>query len=292
MAKYLVQHRRGTATQWAEKNTVIPREGEIVIEIDDAQKLHKLKIGDGVTPYADLKYLMAGDEIVTQVLAEAKPRVITVNLTTNWSVDGDKYKQELALTDITKYSRLDLQPDVDMLAEFKQLGLVFVTENKEGVITVYAVGEKPNKAYSIQATIVETDGADTKVVGMPVGASAAQSDWNQTDETKADFIKNKPLVGATPIKNINQSKGSVQISANVVNVFPPLTGRIELTFASAQEGLDNEWAFVLPQGATAWTVVHPEIEWYLGIAPSFEANSTTEVRVHQVGDVYKGVWIV
>lgn len=75
MAKYLVQHRRGTAAQWAEKCTTIPREGEIVIEIDEERRLHKLKIGDGVTPYADLKYLMAGDEIVTQVLAEAKPSI-------------------------------------------------------------------------------------------------------------------------------------------------------------------------------------------------------------------------
>ena len=84
MAKYIVQHRRGSAEQWAEQNTIIPKEGEIVIEIDEVNSLHKLKIGDGIHTYSELAYLKAGDEIVTQVLAEAKPRIVTVELTLNW----------------------------------------------------------------------------------------------------------------------------------------------------------------------------------------------------------------
>lgn len=174
MAKYIVQHRRGTATQWADKNTIIPREGEIVIEIDEESALHKLKIGDGKHTYAELAYLQAGDEVVTQVLAEAKPRVVTVTLSDTWTQDPDvegKYSQVIALDDITAYSRLDLQPDANMLAEFKQLGLVFVTENKDKTVTVYSVGNAPLKSYTMQATIVETkcDGQDA-VLGIPVGA--------------------------------------------------------------------------------------------------------------------------
>lgn len=172
MAKYLVQHRRGTAAQWAEQDTLIPREGEIVIEIDEVNSLHKLKIGDGVHTYAELAYLQAGDEIVTQVLAQAKPRVVTIELTSNWSADeDDKYSQTIALDNITEHSRLDLQPNASMLAEFKQLGLVFVTENNAGTITVYSVGNMPSQSYTMQATIVETecDGVDAPIVGIPVG---------------------------------------------------------------------------------------------------------------------------
>lgn len=203
MAKYIVQHRRGTSAQWANYSTEIPREGEIVIEIDEVNSLHKLKIGDGIHTYAELAYLKAGDEIVTQVLAEAKPRVVTVELTADWNQDAEgKYSQVIALENITKHSRLDLQPSVDMLAEFKQLGLVFVTENNDGVITVYSVGNMPSTTYTMQATIVETecDGGDT-IIGIPVGASAAQADWSQTDETKADYIKNKPTFGALASKD-------------------------------------------------------------------------------------------
>lgn len=166
MAKFLVQHRRGSAAQWGQENVPIPKEGEIVIELDEVKHLHKLKIGDGNTPYAELAYLQAGDEIVTQVL----PRVVTVELTTNWVSEGEgKYSQAIQIDDITECSRLDLQPDADMLAEFQKLNLVFVTENKNKAITVYSVGDKPLKAYTMQATIVETKAEADKIVGIPVG---------------------------------------------------------------------------------------------------------------------------
>lgn len=196
MSRYIVQHRRGNTAQWAEKNTIIPMEGEIVIEIDEENSLHKLKIGDGVHTYAELAYLMAGDEVVTQVLAEVKPRVVTVNLSETWTQDADgKYSQTITIDNITAHSRLDLQPTADMLAEFKQLGLVFVTENNGGTITVYSVGNMPLKSYTMQATIIETEcDDDTCVVGIPVGTPVAQSDWNQSDNTKSDYIKNKPTL--------------------------------------------------------------------------------------------------
>lgn len=203
MAKYIYKHRRGTISQWADQNTIIPMEGEIVIEIDDVNFLHKLKIGDGIHTYAELAYLMAGDEIVTQVLAEAKPRIVTVTLAETWNQDDEgKYSQVVVLDNITEQSRLDLQPDANMLAEFKQLGLVFVTENHGGTITVYSVGNMPLKAYTMQATIVETEcSGQEAVLGIPVGTPVAQSDWAQTDDTKADYIKNKPELGTIASKS-------------------------------------------------------------------------------------------
>lgn len=174
MAKYIVQMRRGTATQW-EDSDIIPLAGEIVVEIDDTNNLHKLKIGDGVHTYPELAYLMAGDEIVTQVLAKAMPRVVTVDLTSDWVEAADAtYSQVVAIDGITEHSRLDLQPNADMMAEFKQLGIALVTENDGGVITVYSVGNVPLKAYTMQATIVETDcSVEDPIVGIPVGAPSA-----------------------------------------------------------------------------------------------------------------------
>lgn len=173
MAKFLYTHRRGTTSDWANLgNEIVPLRGELVVELDEINNLHKLKIGDGVHPYSQLAYLQAGDEVVTQALAKALPRVIAIALTTNWTQDADnKYSQVIALDNITAHSRLDLQPNADMIAEFKQLGLVFVTENNGGVITVYSVGNMPTKEYTMQATIVETecDGEDELVVGIPIG---------------------------------------------------------------------------------------------------------------------------
>ena len=125
MYKYRTQHLRGTKSEWQrveelDKVSAIPLSGEIVIELDEENKLHKLKIGDGITPYSELAYLMAGDEIVTQVLAQASPNVITVHLTTEWvEEENGKYKQIVELNNITRRSRVDLQPNADMLAEFK-----------------------------------------------------------------------------------------------------------------------------------------------------------------------------
>lgn len=33
---------------------------------------------------------------------------------------------------------------------------------------------------------------DNKIIGNIVGLPSPRSDWDQTDENKADFIKNKP----------------------------------------------------------------------------------------------------
>ena len=222
MARYIVQHRRGTASQWAAQNTIIPKVGEIVIEIDEENSLHKLKIGDGVHTYSELAYLMAGDEVVTQVLSMALPRVITVTLDVDeWeevTSESDPnlgyYSQPVSIDNITEYSRLDLQPNADMLAEFQNLNLVFVTENKNGVITVHSVGDMPLKSYTMQATVVETELHVDKdhIVGTPVGTPTAKSDWNQTDETKADYIKNKPqILTEEDILNLIGDNGDIVI---------------------------------------------------------------------------------
>ncbi len=97
--------------------------------------------------------------------------------------------------------------------------------------------------------------------------------------------------GAATVIELNTSEGVTEIRANVVNVFPELTGALQINFAPAAQGLDNEWVFIITQCETAQSVTLPKIEWYLGIAPSFEAGSVTEVRVHAVGETYKGVWL-
>lgn len=172
-------------------NYLIPAEGEIVIEIDKEHLLHKLKIGDGKSSYADLKYLMAGDEIVTQVLSKSLPRIITITLNVDdWesvqyesNPDLTCYKQTLEIDGITSQTKLNLQPDANMLAEFQKLNLVFVAENeidgttKTNEITIYSIGDKPSDSYTMQATIVEADvqGEQNKVVGIPVGTPTPQS---------------------------------------------------------------------------------------------------------------------
>lgn len=187
MAKYIVQHRRATKDVLSDKNTLIPLAGELLVELDEANSLHRLKIGDGVHNYSELSYLMAGDEILTQAL----PNILHITLDVDkWEVDDSFaeeipshvcYCQEIALEGATINSRLDLQPDVDMLAEFQSLGVVFVTKNVDGAIFVCSLGNKPTKTYNMQATLVVANVLSEcdKVLGIPVGASASIEETNE-----------------------------------------------------------------------------------------------------------------
>lgn len=66
--KYRTQHLRGTADEWnVIGDSVIPLDGELVIEKDNSEKhLHRLKIGDGVTPYSQLPYLSVDNFVMAK----------------------------------------------------------------------------------------------------------------------------------------------------------------------------------------------------------------------------------
>lgn len=73
----------------------------------------------------------------------------------SWVGTASPYHQVVAIQGITPTSKVDLQPSVEQLAIFHQKDLAFVTENEDGVVTVYAIGDKPLADYTIQATITE-----------------------------------------------------------------------------------------------------------------------------------------
>lgn len=108
-----------------------------------------------------------------------------------WVGDGDVYSQVVAVPGVTARSKVDLQPTSEQLEEFHYKTLAFVAENVGGVVTVFSVGDKPTGDHTIQTTLTEVEGAD-QIRGNTVGTTMPQPDWNQTDPTRADYIKNKP----------------------------------------------------------------------------------------------------
>lgn len=73
----------------------------------------------------------------------------------NWVANGATYYQVVAIDGVTEYSQVDLKPSVEQLAIFHDKDLAFVTENDGGIVTVYAIGEKPENDYTIQVSITE-----------------------------------------------------------------------------------------------------------------------------------------
>lgn len=89
--------------------------------------------------------------------AGAKASIGTVDLIADaWVVDGENlYSQVVDIDGTTENSQVDLTPSVEQLVIFYEKDLTFVTENDGGVVTVFAIGQKPERDYTIQVTITE-----------------------------------------------------------------------------------------------------------------------------------------
>lgn len=152
--RYIVQLRRGTKEQWEEYETSKPAEsmplaGELVVEYDNG--VPRLKIGDGITAYSKLPYMSVDSFIMP------KPISITIYADQWAQADDDRWYQVVTVDNgiITSNSKVDLQPSAEQLAIFYEKDVAFVTENEDGVVTVFCIGQKPTNDYTIQATITE-----------------------------------------------------------------------------------------------------------------------------------------
>ena len=76
-------------------------------------------------------------------------------LATAWNGSGNLHSQVVTVDGITPYSKVDLLPSVEQLAIFHNKDVAFVTENEDGVVTIYAIGDKPMNDYTIQVQITE-----------------------------------------------------------------------------------------------------------------------------------------
>ena len=93
-------------------------------------------------------------------ISKNKARIAYVDLlAANWQVDEatGTHCQIVEIDGVTEYSQVDLTPSIEQLMIFYEKDLGFVTENEDGVVTVYAIGQKPENDYVMQATITEVD---------------------------------------------------------------------------------------------------------------------------------------
>ena len=122
-----------------------------------ASKGYNESVGDTFTVYG-LKILKDTtlNQRLTALEQRGASRLGSVTLrANNWVGTASPYSQVVTIAGVTENSRVDLAPDVNQLAIFHQKDLAFVTENEDGVVTVYAIGDKPTNDYTIQATITE-----------------------------------------------------------------------------------------------------------------------------------------
>ena len=72
-----------------------------------------------------------------------------------WEGEGTLYSQVVNVEGATANSQVDLTPSAEQLSIFYEKDLTLTTKNENGVVTVYAIGQKPINDYKIQVTITE-----------------------------------------------------------------------------------------------------------------------------------------
>ena len=102
--------------------------------------------GDGITVAMEGPFGGSGTKVkLTQVTLPAD----------NWKGAESPYSQVVEVEGVSVNSMVDLQPSVEQLEIFHDKDLAFSTENNDGVVTVFVIGDKPSNDYTIQATIME-----------------------------------------------------------------------------------------------------------------------------------------
>lgn len=125
-------------------------------------KIHKLNTLQGYSAY-EVAVINGFTGTEEEWLASLKATARTARigevtlLADSWVGDDNPYSQVVEVEGVTENSQVDLTPSVEQLAVFYDKSLAFVTENEGGVVTVYAIGQKPENDYTIQVTITEVD---------------------------------------------------------------------------------------------------------------------------------------
>lgn len=156
---------RSVSAQFGEMQPIRGRDGKSAYEIavangfigTEEEWLASLKGDPGRITEDEMQALTA--DIVEQLKNNVKTaRIGVVNLPASaWQGDDNLYSQVVSIEGVTENSQVDLTPDVQQLAVFYEKDLAFVTENEDGIVTVYAIGQKPTNDYTIQVTITEVD---------------------------------------------------------------------------------------------------------------------------------------
>ena len=125
-----------------------------------------------ITPEATLEGAVSMPKEKEVVKLANAPKISEVTLSAAaWGGEGEKWhSQVVTCKDFTEKCQVDLTPSLQQLEIFYEKDLTFLTRNKGGVVTAFAIGQKPLNDYTIQVTLTEVDVPDgAEIWGVTVG---------------------------------------------------------------------------------------------------------------------------
>jgi hypothetical protein len=83
-------------------------------------------------------------------------KISTISLlASRWTAATNIYSQVVTVNGATANSKVDIYPTPDQLVELQAAGISLVAVNDDGVVTVYAINNKPTSDYNMQVTLTE-----------------------------------------------------------------------------------------------------------------------------------------
>lgn len=134
-----------------------PQKGVDYFDGKDGKDGNVGKTGKSAYEYAkEGGYTGTEADFAKKMAQEMSAKIGEVTLyASKWYGEGNLFSQVVRIPEVTRNSQVDLTPSAEQLAVFYEKDLALVTENDEGVVTVYAIGQKPQNDYTIQVTITE-----------------------------------------------------------------------------------------------------------------------------------------
>lgn len=124
-------------------------------------------------------------------------KITVINtLAGSWKGGTSPYSQVVNVDGISVNSKVDIHMSADQLKLLGDQRITFTVANKAGVVTVYAIGDKPSVDCKFQAELksilnVSAEQID-EIYGNSISTTSPRSNYTQEDQSKADFILNKP----------------------------------------------------------------------------------------------------
>jgi hypothetical protein len=171
---------------------------------------------------------------VTYEVIPVVPATSVTLLAKSWVGSGTSYSQVVEVPGVTPTTKVDLQPTAEQLAEFHHKVLAFVAENDGGMVTIYAIGDKPANDHTIQITKTEVGGVG-KIRGNTVGTTMPRTDFNQTNPNKADYLVGREKIVQTVNGIAPDENGNVEVAGGS-------GGNVDLTGYATEEFVKNKIA--------------------------------------------------